>query len=58
MEHLCGIDSTGGLIAAAPGDDTQEKLRLLKAEVKEMESTVQGFVRDMNQILDDEEDMA
>ena len=38
--------------------DTQEKLRLLKDEVKEMESRVQGFVRDMNQILDDEEDMA
>ena len=58
MEQLRGIDSSGGLIAAAPGDHTQEKLRLLKDEVKEMESRVQGFVRAMNQILDDEEDMA
>lgn len=54
MEQLRGGDSAG----AAPGDHTQEKLRLLKDEVKEMESRVQGFVRALNNILDEEEDMA
>ncbi len=54
MEQLRGGDSA----EAAPGDHTQEKLRLLKDEVKEMESRVQGFVRALNNILDEEEDMA
>jgi len=44
--------------SSTSGDHTQEGLRLLKDEVKEMEARVQGFVRAMNQILDDEEDMA
>lgn len=41
-----------------PGDHVQEQLRILKDNVREMESRVQGFVRAMNLILDDEEDMA
>ena len=36
----------------------QEKLRYLKDEVKEMESKVQGFIRAMNLVLDEDEDMA
>lgn len=36
----------------------QEKLRYLKDEVKEMESRVQGFIRAMNLVLDEDEDMA
>lgn len=40
------------------GDFVQEKLRLVKDEVKEMESRVQGFVRAMNLVLDEDEDMA
>jgi len=40
------------------GDFVQDKLRLLKDEVKEKESRVQGFVRAMNLVLDETEDMA
>ena len=54
MKELRGQESGG--IVAAPGDHTQEKLRILKDEVKEMEARVQGFVRAMNQILDEEGD--
>ncbi len=45
-------------ISAVPGDHVQEQLRILKDKVREMEGRVQGLVRAMNQILDDEEDMA
>jgi len=45
-------------ISSAPGDHVQEKLRILKDGVKEMEARVQGFVRAMHNILDEEEDMA
>jgi len=53
MEELRG-DSTSSI----PGDHIQEQLRVLKDKVREMEGRVQGFVRAMNQILDEEEDMA
>lgn len=53
MEELRG-DS----ISSIPGDHIQEQLRVLKDKVREMEGRVQGFVRAMNQILDEEEDMA
>lgn len=36
----------------------QEKLRIAKDEVKEMENRVLGFVRAMNMTLDEDEDMA
>mmetsp|Transcript_32504 Transcript_32504/g.49726 ORF Transcript_32504/g.49726 Transcript_32504/m.49726 type:complete len:212 (+) Transcript_32504:1-636(+) len=42
----------------SPMDTDQEKLRLLKDEVKMMENRVQGFVRALNQVLDDDEDLA
>ncbi len=48
----------GDSISAVPGDHVQEQLRILKDKVREMEGRVQGLVRAMNQILDDEEDMA
>lgn len=53
MEELRG-DST----SSVPGDHVQEQLRILKDRVREMEGRVEGFVRAMNLILDDEEDMA
>jgi magnesium transporter len=53
MEELRG-DS----MSSIPGDHIQEQLRVLKDKVREMEGRVQGFVRAMNQILDEEEDMA
>lgn len=42
---------------SGPGEYAQERLRLHKDEVKMMESRVQGFVRAMNEVLDDDEDM-
>jgi magnesium transporter len=42
---------------SGPGEHAQERLRLHKDEVKMMESRVQGFVRAMNEVLDDDEDM-
>ena len=39
------------------GDNSQERLRLHKDEVNQMEGRVQGFVRAMNEVLDDDEDM-
>jgi len=53
MEELRG-DGTSSI----PGDHVQEQLRILKDRAREMEGRVQGFVRAINQILDDEEDMA
>ena len=54
MEELRGAWAK----SASPGDHIQEKLRILKDEVKEMEARIQGFVRAINLILDEEEDMA
>ena len=54
MEELRGASAK----TTSPGDHIQEKLRLLKDEVKEMEARIQGLVRAINLILDDEEDMA
>jgi magnesium transporter len=46
-----------GQKSSGPGEHAQERLRLHKDEVKMMESRVQGFVRAMNEVLDDDEDM-
>ena len=54
MEELRGAWAK----SSSPGDHIQERLRILKDEVKEMEARIQGFVRAINLILDDEEDMA
>ena len=40
------------------GDHSQGKLRTIKDGVREMESRVQGFVRALNHVLDEDEDMA
>jgi len=48
----------GDSLTTAPGDHVQERLRIHKDGVKEMEARVQGFVRAMNNILNDDEDMA
>ncbi len=48
----------GSTVSSVPGDHVQEQLRILKDKVREMEGRVQGFVRAINQILDDEEDMS
>jgi len=45
-------------ITTSPGDHVQEQFRILKDELKEMEARVQGLVRAMNNILDEDEDMA
>jgi len=51
-------DSSKRSRASVPGDHVQEKLRILKDKVREMEGRVQGFVRAINQILDEDEDMS
>lgn len=56
MKVLRGDDAQSS--GAAPGDHAQERLRVHKDEVKIMENRVQGFVRAMNEVLDDDEDMA
>lgn len=43
---------------STPGDHAQEKLRILKDGVREMEARVQGFVRALNLVLDEDEDMS
>ena len=43
---------------STPGDHAQEKLRILKDGVGEMEARVQGFVRALNLVLDEDEDMS
>ena len=55
MRELRG-DSPGQK-RSGPGEHAQERLRLHKDEVNMMESRVQGFVRAMNDLLDDDEDM-
>ncbi len=56
MSELRG-DAPGQKRSSGPGEHAQERLRLHKDEVKMMESRVQGFVRAMNEVLDDDEDM-
>jgi len=56
MSELRG-DAPGQKRRSGPGEHAQERLRLHKDEVKMMESRVQGFVRAMNEVLDDDEDM-
>lgn len=53
MGELRGDNRNSGL----PGEHAQERLRLHKDEVNLMEGRVQGFVRAMNDLLDDDEDM-
>jgi magnesium transporter len=48
----------GSKITGMPGDHAQERLRWLKDEINRMEGRVQGFVRAMNEMLDEDEDMA
>eukprot|EP00559_Dactyliosolen_fragilissimus_P008580 CAMPEP_0184872332 /NCGR_PEP_ID=MMETSP0580-20130426/41231_1 /TAXON_ID=1118495 /ORGANISM="Dactyliosolen fragilissimus" /LENGTH=727 /DNA_ID=CAMNT_0027375119 /DNA_START=69 /DNA_END=2249 /DNA_ORIENTATION=+ len=47
-----------GAQAMNSSDHVQERLRTLKDDVKEMEGRLQGFVRAMNLILNNDEDMA
>ena len=53
-------DSTGNnhAISGMPGDHAQERLRWLKDEVNGMVGRIQGFVRALNEMLDEDEDMA
>ena len=43
---------------STPGDHAQEKFRILKDGAREMEARVQGFVRALNLVLDEDEDMS
>lgn len=54
MKALVGGSGT----SSSPGEHAQEKLRLLKDQVKEEHRRLQGFVRALNQVLDEDEDMA
>lgn len=53
-------DSTGKShdISGMPGDHAQERLRWLKDEINGMVGRIQGFVRALNEMLDEDEDMA
>lgn len=44
--------------SSSQGDSAQETLRRLKNAVGEMEARVQGFIRAMNLLLDEDEDLA
>ena len=58
MSELRGDHRRGGPgSGSGPGEHAQERLRLHKDEVNLMEGRVQGFVRAMNEVLDDDEDM-
>mmetsp|Transcript_25339 Transcript_25339/g.45705 ORF Transcript_25339/g.45705 Transcript_25339/m.45705 type:complete len:673 (-) Transcript_25339:178-2196(-) len=57
MSELRGEEKAAGGKSAALGEHAQERLRLHKDEVNLMEGRVQGFVRAMNEVLDDDEDM-
>ena len=54
-EARAGTGAAGA--AAAVGEHAQERLRLHKDEVTQMGGRVQGFVRAMNTVLDEDEDM-
>ena len=43
---------------SAPGDHAQDRFRVLKDSMKELEGRVQGVVRALDQILDNDQDMA
>lgn len=45
-------------ISGMPGDHAQERLRWLKDEINGMVGRIQGFVRALNEMLDEDEDMA
>jgi magnesium transporter len=48
----------GGQAGGEVGDYTQSRLKLQKDEVRLIEKRVKGFVRAMNELLDEDEDMA
>lgn len=56
--HIAMAALRGDPRKSTPGDHAQEKLRILKDGVGEMEARVQGFVRALNLVLDEDEDMA
>lgn len=47
-----------GVVSGMPGDHAQERLRWLKDEINSMIGRIQGFVRALNEMLDEDEDMA
>ncbi|KAL7432694.1 hypothetical protein ACHAXH_008496, partial [Discostella pseudostelligera] len=51
-------EGSGGGGGATVGDYTQARLKLQKDEVRLIEKRVKGFVRAMNELLDEDEDMA
>jgi len=58
-EKMMGIvEEFRGDSSTTPGDNLQEQLRALKNSINEMEGRVQGVVRALNLILDEDEDMA
>jgi len=58
MSELRGDHRFTSSSISSVGEHAQERLRLHKDEVNLMEGRVQGFVRAMNEVLDDDEDMA
>ncbi len=48
----------GGQAGGEVGDYTQSRIKLQKDEVRLIEKRVKGFVRSMNELLDEDEDMA
>jgi len=51
-------EGSGGGGGGTVGDYTQARLKLQKDEVRLIEKRVKGFVRAMNELLDEDEDMA
>jgi len=57
LHAMSDLGGKGGGSGHGLGEHAQERLKLHKDEVKSMEGRVQGFVRAMNEVLDDDEDM-
>ena len=51
-------ESGGRKISGMPGEHAQERLRWLKDEINGMVGRIQGFIRALNEMLDEDEDMA
>lgn len=51
-------ESGGQKITGMPGEHAQERLRWLKDEINGMVGRIQGFIRALNEMLDEDEDMA
>lgn len=56
--HIAMAALRGDSRKSTPGDHAQEKFRILKDGAREMEARVQGFVRALNLVLDEDEDMS